>query len=60
MDIKKIEDLILKMAPEEAASFLSGILKKVFPLLEEETRLTVISNLVGDASNEKVSSLVHL
>ena len=48
------------MEPEAAALALAGMLSKLFPLLEEETRLKLVSNLVGTPSDEKLASLVHL
>jgi hypothetical protein len=60
MNSDKIQELIDHMEPEEAASALSVVLRKILPLLTEETRLNLISNLVDTPSHEKVSSLVHL
>jgi len=60
MNTDKIQKLVDNMAPEEAALALAGVLKKLFPLLEEETRLELVSNLVGTSSDENLNSLVHL
>ena len=60
MGSDKIQEIIDHMEPEEAASALLTVLRKIFPLLTEETRLSLISNLVDAPSHEKVSSLVHL
>ena len=60
MSTNKIQKLVDNMAPEEAALALSGILKRLLPLLKEETRLELVSNLVGTSSDEKLNSLVHL
>jgi hypothetical protein len=59
-DTDKIEKLVDSMEPEETASVLSIVLRKIFPLLKEDTRLSLVSNLVGASTDEKVSSLVHL
>jgi len=56
----KIQKLVDAVEAEEAALALAGMLSKLFPLLEEETRLKLVSNLVGTPSDEKVASLVHL
>lgn len=56
----KIQELIDATQPEEAAMALAHILGKLFPLLEEETRLKMVATLVGTPSDEKVASLVHL
>jgi len=60
MSTDKIQKLVDHMEPEEAALALTSVLRKVFPLLEEEARLKLVSNLVGTPSDEKVTSLVHL
>ena len=60
MSTDKIQKLADHMEPEEAALALASVLGKVFPLLKEETRLKLVSNLVGAPSDEKVTSLVHL
>lgn len=60
MSTDKIQKLVDNMEPEEAALALASVLGKVFPLLEEETRLKLVSNLVGAPSDEKMTSLVHL
>ena len=56
----QIQELVDAMDPEAAALTLAGILSKLFPLLEEEIRLKLVSNLVGTPSDEKLASLVHL
>jgi hypothetical protein len=56
----KIQKLVDAIEPEEAALALAGMLSKLFPLLAEETRLKLVSNLVGTPSDEKLASLVHL
>ena len=56
----KIQKLVDAIEPEEAALALAGILSKLFPFLAEETRLKLVSNLVGTPSDEKLASLVHL
>jgi hypothetical protein len=35
-------------------------LENVFLFLEEETRLELVSNLLGTPSDEKLTSMVHL
>ena len=56
----KIQKLVDAVEPEAAALALAGMLTKLFPLLEEETRLELVSNLIGTPSDEKLTSLVHL
>ncbi len=55
-----IQKLVESIAPEEAASTLIDVLGSLFPLLEEETRFKLVSNLMGAPSDEKLASLVHL
>jgi hypothetical protein len=60
MSIDKIQALINNMAPQEAASALALILKNLFPLLNEDTRVKFVTDLIDDAGDDKVSSMVHL
>ena len=60
MGTDNIEKLVDSMAPEEAASALTHALRKVFPLLEKEARLKLVSDIVGEPSDEKLAGLVHL
>jgi hypothetical protein len=60
MENKTLQQIIDQLAPEEALKEMSSIIKKLFPLLEEKTRLDFVMNLIGDADTDKVSSLVHL
>lgn len=56
----KIQKWVEENQPEEVAVALADVLGKLFPLLAEETRLKLISTLVGTPSDEKVASMVHL
>ena len=60
MSVEQIQSLIDTMDPKEAASTIAHILKKLFPLLDEDARLQFVMNLIGDAATDKVASLVHL
>ena len=60
MSVDKIQSLVTNMAPQEAASALSLVIKNLFPLLDEDARMRFVMNLVGDSGDDKVSSLVHL
>ncbi len=55
----KIKQLVACMDPEEAASEITSIMKKLFPLLREEVRLKFVESLVGDSRGDKVTSMVH-
>jgi len=60
MSVDKIQSLVNNMAPQEAASALTLVIKNLFPLLDEDARTMFVMNLVGDSGDDKVSSLVHL
>jgi hypothetical protein len=60
MSEQKILRILEQMRPEEAASTLSGVLKKVFRFMDDEARLDFIKDVVGEAGEDKVSSMVHL
>lgn len=60
MSTDKLQEIIDSMEPEEAASAIAIILKRLFPLLHEEARLRFVVNLIGDSGDDKVTSLVHL
>ncbi|MGD9075588.1 MAG: hypothetical protein PVJ69_10280 [Desulfobacteraceae bacterium] len=60
MSASKIGELVDSMDPEKAAAELAHVIKKLFPLLGEEARLSFVMNLVGESGQDKVASLVHL
>ena len=60
MNADKIQELVNKMEPQEAASALSFVIKGLFPLLDEDARIKFVMNLIGDSGDDKVTSLVHL
>jgi hypothetical protein len=60
MSVDKIQELVNNMAPQEAASALAAVLKDLFPLLNEDTRGKFVMDLIDDAGDDKVSSMVHL
>jgi hypothetical protein len=60
MSLNRIDELLMGMDPEEALAALAQAAEKIFPLLDEEARLTFWVNLMGGAGNDKVASMVHL
>ena len=60
MSVDKIQDLINNMESQEAAFALAFVIKDLFPLLDEDTRIKFVMDLIGDSGNDKVSSMVHL
>jgi len=57
---QEIIQTLEKMTPKEAVSSLGTIVKKVFRLLDDEARLDFLKEVVGEAAEDKVSSMVHL
>ena len=60
MSVDKIQELVSNMEPQEAASVLAFVLKDLFSLLDEDTRVKFVMDLIGDSGDDKVSSMVHL
>lgn len=60
MSADKIQELVNNMEPLDAASALSFVIKGLFPLLDEDARIRFVMSLIGDAGDDKVTSLVHL
>jgi hypothetical protein len=60
MSTEKLKQIIEQMEPREAASSLALVLKDLFMLIDEDDRAQFIVNLIGNAGDDKVASLVHL
>jgi hypothetical protein len=60
MSEQEIIQILEKMSPKEAVSSLGAIVKGVFRFLDDEARLDFIKDVVGEAAEDKVSSMVHL
>lgn len=60
MSADKIQEIVSKMEPQEAASALIYVIKGLFPFLDEDARIRFVVNLIGDSGDDKVTSLVHL
>ena len=48
------------MEPEEAANAIAKAAREIFPLLDEEKRRDVITQMLGEPGEDKVVGLVHL
>jgi hypothetical protein len=57
---KTILALIEEMDPETALKEMALAVRKLFPLLDQESRLDFVVNLIGEAGSDKVASLVNL
>ena len=60
MSVDKIQELVNNMEPQEAVSAIAFAIKELFPLLDEDTQIKFVMDLVGDSGDDKVTSLVHL
>jgi hypothetical protein len=57
---KTLLALIEEMDPETALKEMALAVRKLFPLLDQESRLDFVVNLIGEAGSDKVASLVNL
>jgi len=57
---KTVQELIEKLDPEKALKEIALAVKKLFPLLDQESRMAFVVSLVGEAGSDKVASLVNL
>jgi len=55
----KVEQAIKDMAPGEAASDLIKVLKKLFTAIEEKAKISLVMELFGEGSFDKIGSMVH-
>ena len=60
MNKKSLQQLVDELPPERAFKEIVSVVKKLFPLLEEKSRLNFVMNLIGETGQDKVTSLVHL
>ena len=58
--MRKIQDIINGMEPGEALGELTAAIKGVLAHLDEEARLSFVSDLIDDSGGDKVASLVNL
>jgi hypothetical protein len=60
MSTDEIEKLAESMEPEQAASAIASVMKKLWPVLDEGTRINFVVYLVGESGQDSLTSLVHL
>ncbi len=58
--MKKIEDIIDLMKPDEVMEAITTVVKKVFPYISEKARLDFLSAFTGEADPGSLPGLVHL
>jgi hypothetical protein len=56
----KIQQLVDRMDPKAAAVEIAEVMRKLFALIDEQTRLDFVMNVTGDTGTDKVGGLVHL
>ena len=56
----ELEKILGGMEPEEAAKAIAKAAREIFPLLDEEKRRDVITQMLGEPGEDKVVGLVHL
>jgi len=60
MAANQIQPILDAMDPEAALAALARAAKKLLSHLDEEARLRFLVNLLGEAADDKVGSMVHL
>lgn len=60
MTASTIQKSVDELEPAQAASAIAVVMKKLWPVLDEDTRIKFVMGLVGESASDKVTSLVHL
>lgn len=60
MNTEQLEKLTDGMEPEQAVSAVASIMKKLWPVLDEDMRVKFVMSLVGDSDQDSLASMVHL
>jgi hypothetical protein len=55
-----MQKLVDEMEPAQAASAIAVVMKKLWPVLDEDARIKFVMSLVGESGQDNVTSLVHL
>jgi len=58
--MNELGNILGGMDPKDAAKALAEAARSVFPLLDEEERRDVITQMLGEPGEDKVVGLVHL
>jgi hypothetical protein len=58
--MEALQKLLSALEPQEAARAIAKAARELFPVLEEEERREIITNMLGDPDGDKVVGLVHL
>lgn len=58
--MKDIEQLLEQMEPAEALAKLTPAIKNILVHLDEEARVRLVTELIGDGGEDKIASMVNL
>ena len=58
--MKELQQIIDRMEPEEALAELVPSVKKLLSHLNEEAKVRFVTELIGGANNDKITSMVNL
>lgn len=56
----EIENILGSLEPIEAGKAIAKAAKAIFPLLDEDERRNVITQMLGEPGEDRVVGLVHL
>lgn len=58
--MEALQKLLGALEPQDAAREIAKAARELFPILEEEERREIITDMLGDPDGDKVVGLVHL
>lgn len=60
MSTEQIEKLVDSMELDHAVSAIASVMKKLWPILDENIRVKFVMSLVGESGQDSLASMVHL
>ena len=58
--MEPFEKVLEGKEPRQALATLAGVIKKLFPLVEQQDRLDFVMQLMSDGGNDKIAGMVNL
>jgi hypothetical protein len=58
--MKDIQQLLESMEPAAALAELTPVIKNILTHLDEEARVSFVTDMISDSREDKISSMVHL
>ena len=58
--MKDIEKLLERLEPSEALTVLTPAIQQILAHLDEEARVRFVTDMIGDAGEDKIVSMVNL